>query len=255
MSTTTITPRDFARPGLGRLTGVELRKAVDTRSGLWLQAVVALLTLGAVILTVAIGNDSDRTFAGILGIAVQPATFLLPVVGILLVTTEWTQRTALITFALVPARGRVIWAKVFAALLLGIFTMVLCVVLALLGTAVGASDDPDRWNVSADLIGQNVLYLLLSMLMGIAFAAVARSSAPAIVAFFVLPIGFSLIGEIGALDSTWAWLDQSRALNPLTGDSALTATEWARAGVSELLWLVLPMTVGMTRLLRGEVRA
>jgi ABC-2 type transport system permease protein len=255
MSTTTITPREFSRPGVGRLTGVELRKSVDTRSGLWLLASVVLLTIAATIVTLAVGHDDDRTFAGILGIIIQPATFLLPVVGILLVTTEWTQRTALITFALVPERGRVIWAKVLAALLLGVFLVVLCVALSLLGAAVGGSDDPDRMTVSATLIGQNLLYLLLSMLMGIAFAAVARSSAPAIVAFFVLPIGFSLLGGIDALDSAWAWLDTSRALEPLTGNDALSGTEWARAGVSQLLWVALPMVVGMTRLVRGEVRA
>jgi hypothetical protein len=34
---------------------------------------------------------------------VQPASNLLPVAGNLLVTQEWSQRTGLITFALVPA--------------------------------------------------------------------------------------------------------------------------------------------------------
>lgn len=252
---TTVTPRDFPRPAMGRLTEVELRKATDTRSGLWLQITVALLTVAAVILVVAVGNETDRAFPGVLGIAIQPATLLLPVIGILLVTSEWTQRTALITFALVPQRGRVVTAKVFAALLLGIVAMVLCTVLALLGTAAGGSSDPDRWNVSLVLIGQNTLYLLTSMLMGVAFGAVARSSAPAIVAFFVLPIGFSLIGEINAIHAAFGWLDTTRTLDPLTGDDALSAAEWARAGVSLMLWLVLPFAIGMVRLLRGEVRS
>jgi ABC-2 type transport system permease protein len=255
MSTTAMTPRDFSRPGMGRLTSVELRKATDTRAGMWLQITVALLTVAAVVLTVALGNDSDRSFPGMLGIAIQPSTLLLPVIAILLVTSEWSQRTALITFALVPQRGRVITAKVLSAVLIGIVATALCVVLSLLGTAVAGSDDPDRWNVSAVLVGQNLVYLLISMLVGIAFAAVARSSAPAIVAFFVLPIGFSLIGEIHALHGTWDWLDMTRTNDPLTGTTALSSTEWAQVGVSLLLWLVLPFAIGMWRLLRGEVRS
>jgi hypothetical protein len=255
MSTTTMTPRDFARPGMGRLTGVELRKATDTRAGMWLQIAVGLLTFAAVILTVALGNETDRSFPGMLGIAIQPSTLLLPVIAILLVTSEWSQRTALITFALVPQRGRVITAKVLSALLIGVAATALCVVLSLLGTAVAGSNDPDRWNVSGVVLGQNLLYLLISMLMGIAFGAVARSSAPAIVAFFVLPIGFALVGEIHALHGTWDWLETGRTLDPLTGNEALSAKEWAQLGVSLLPWLALPFAVGMWRLLRGEVRS
>ena len=39
---------------------------------------------------------------------------LLPIVGILLVSSEWSQRTALITFTLVPQRMRVMSAKLAA---------------------------------------------------------------------------------------------------------------------------------------------
>ena len=38
----------------------------------------------------------------------------MPVVGILLVTSEWTQRTAMISFTLVPHRSRVLLAKLLA---------------------------------------------------------------------------------------------------------------------------------------------
>ena len=42
------------------------------------------------------------------------ASVLLPIVPILLMTSEWSQRTALSTFALVPVRERVIGAKLLA---------------------------------------------------------------------------------------------------------------------------------------------
>ena len=40
---------------------------------------------------------------------------LLPVLGILLVTSEWSQRTAMVTFTLEPSRSRVIAAKFVVA--------------------------------------------------------------------------------------------------------------------------------------------
>jgi hypothetical protein len=247
--------RTFTRPGLDRLTRVELRKMTDTRAGLWLQIVVGLLTLAAVVVVVIVGNDQDRTFHQLLNVAIQPATLLLPVVGILLVTSEWTQRTALITFALVPRRGRVVAAKLLAAILLGLIVLALCVAFALLATLAAGSGSAERWDVGAGLLGGNAIYLLTAMIMGVAFGAVARSSAPAIVAYFALPIGFAALGEIPALHDAFGWLDTTRTLSPLSDGDTLSATEWARAGTSLLLWMVLPLGVGVVQLLRGEVRS
>ena len=46
--------------------------------------------------------------------------FLLPVLGIMLVTSEWSQRTAMVTFTLEAHRGRVVTAKLVAGLLLAL---------------------------------------------------------------------------------------------------------------------------------------
>ena len=115
MSTTTLTapiPVDTAgihlRPGLGRLVAVELRKMVDTRAGFWLQVATFAITAIVVIARSVVGDAADHTFASVLEIGLKPAAVLLPVVGILLVTSEWSQRTGMITFALVPVRGRVL---------------------------------------------------------------------------------------------------------------------------------------------------
>ena len=90
------------RPGLGRLVAVELRKMVNTRAGFWLQVATVAITVLAVIVRCVVGDAADHTFAAILNVAVTPAAFLLPVAGILLVTSEWSQRTGMITFTLVP---------------------------------------------------------------------------------------------------------------------------------------------------------
>jgi hypothetical protein len=263
MSTSTITApgvdrptaRTFARPGLDRLTAVELRKMIDTRAGLWLQIVVGLLTLAAVVIVVIVGNDHDRTFQQLLSVAIQPATLLLPVIGILLVTSEWTQRTALITFALVPRRGRVVTAKLLAAILLGAVVFVLCIGFTLLATLVAGSDAGDRWDIGVGLLGGNAIYLLTAMITGVAFGAVARSSAPAIVAYFALPIGFAALGQISALHDVFGWLDTTRTLEPVANGDALSGIEWARVGTSLMLWMVLPLGIGVWRLVRGEVRS
>ena len=49
-----------------------------------------------------------------------PQKILLPVLGILAITSEWSQRTGLVTFTLAPNRGRVLLAKVTATVILGL---------------------------------------------------------------------------------------------------------------------------------------
>ena len=70
-----------------------------------------------------------------MGVTATPQGFLLPVLGILLVTSEWTQRTALVSFTLMPVRGRVLVAKVLAALIAGLAAIVLAMAVAALATA------------------------------------------------------------------------------------------------------------------------
>ena len=110
MSTTTLAPPIrvntagvHTRPGLGRLVAVELRKMVNTRAGFWLQIAMVALTVVVVAVRSVVGDAADHTFASVLDVGLQPAAVLLPVAGILLVTSEWSQRTGMITFALVPA--------------------------------------------------------------------------------------------------------------------------------------------------------
>ena len=58
-----------------------------------------------------------------LGLSVLPMAILLPVLGIMSATQEWSQRTGLTTFTLEPRRGRVVTAKVVAAALLGLIVI------------------------------------------------------------------------------------------------------------------------------------
>jgi ABC-2 type transport system permease protein len=240
------------RPGMGRLTAVELRKMVDTRAGFWLQLAVIALTAIVVGAIDIWGHAQDQTLAQMLSAALAPASVLLPVVGILLVSSEWSQRTAPITFVLVPQRGRVLAAKLAASVVLSIVAFAFCLAVAAVGTAIAAPGLDETWSLSAGLLGQSALSLATGMITGVAFGAALLSSAPAIVLSFVLPLGWAAVGSIHALEPAARWLDGTRSLSPLT-EHLLSSTEWARAGTTLALWMVLPLAIGLWRILRDEV--
>ena len=112
----------------------------------------------------------------------------MPVVGILLVTSEWSQRTAMITFTLVPHRSRVLVAKLLAGLLLA--PIAYAVPGAGAGSRPRCSAAPTatrRGRCRPRCSARPRSPSRSSMLAGIAFGAVLLASAPAIVLYFVLP--------------------------------------------------------------------
>jgi ABC-2 type transport system permease protein len=245
--------RADARPGLGRLTAVELRKMTDTRAGFWLQLAVVLLTVAVIVIDVLFGHARDQTLREMLALAVAPASILLPIVGILLVTSEWSQRTGLTTFALVPRRSRVIAAKLLASVVLSLVALVLCVVVAVVGTAVAAPGLDHTWALPVGLLGQHVVSLGTGMISGVALGAALLASAPAIVCQFALPLAWALAGRLAGLDTVVHWLDPTSSLAPMT-EHLMDATEWAHAGTTLALWMVLPLVIGVWRIQRGEIR-
>src|SRR3954464_5115226 len=79
-----------SRPGVGRLTRVELRKMLDTRAGFWLQVATVGLTVVAVVIRLAVGNPQDHTFRSVLEVGLAPASVLLAGRGRLLVPRAWS---------------------------------------------------------------------------------------------------------------------------------------------------------------------
>ena len=244
------------RPSLFRLTAVELRKMTDTRSGRMLLIVIALLTpalMPVIIFTVKAENQTLREFF----IAAQAApSILLPVLGILSVTSEWSQRTALTTFALVPHRGRVVTAKLVSGVLLAAVFLALGLASAVVARAVGgaAGRSEGVWTLPPSLVAQSLLMLAAMVLMGAAFGMLLVSPALSIVLYFVLPTVWSTLGElVKRLREPAGWLDTARTFEPLH-DTGVTAGEWARIGVSSAVWVLLPLVVGLVRLARREVK-
>jgi ABC-2 type transport system permease protein len=239
------------RPGLGRLVAVELRKMVNTRAGFWLQVATAAITVIAVIVRSVVGDAADHTFAAILKVAVTPAAVLLPVAGILLITSEWSQRTGMITFTLVPVRSRVLSTKLIASLVLALVMLVMSVAVAAAGALVASPDVAGSWAHAAPLIGQSAVYLTTGMVTGVAFGMVLLASAPAIVALFALPIAWTAVASLPFFANTAPWLDTRLALDPLPSE-VLNATQWAHAGTALALWMLLPLLIGIGRITQRE---
>jgi ABC-2 type transport system permease protein len=241
-----------ARPGFGRLTAVELRKMVDTRAGFWLLAGIVAITIVTVIVLAVVGDAGDHTFLSVLGFGVQPAAILLPIVGILLVTSEWSQRTGLITFTVTPVRSRILVAKLLASIVLALAALAVCLVIVVAGVLVAAPGVDGTWSSVAPMIGQSAVYLTASMVTGVAFGALLLASAPAIVANFALPTAWVALGSLSVFEHVGPWLDP--ALAGMSGE-VLSASQWAHAGTSLGLWMVLPLLVGTYRITRREVSA
>jgi len=240
----------FPRPGLPRLSRVELRKMADTRAGFWLLLVIELIAIAIVTITVIAGNDGDKDFFSLFQGTLWVVSILLPVLGILLVTSEWSQRTGLTTFALVPERGRVITAKIVAAIVLSLAATAACLITAAAGNLVAGGS----WSLSLGAVGRGALFETLGLLGGVAFGLVFMNSALAIVLYYILPTVWSILAQsIHAIEKPAKWLDTSQTVQPLV-DGNMTGTDWAQLGTSMALWVGVVMLIGLWRLRRTELK-
>jgi ABC-2 type transport system permease protein len=258
MSTTVTTPvLDVSgTPGipLSRLVLVELRKLADTRAGKWLLIAIAIITAAIIVIFFLTADTRDRTFENFIGITGTPQGFLLPVLGILLVTSEWGQRTALVTFTLTPVRGRVLTAKVLAALIAGLAAVLLAIAVASLATVAGGA--PDAWSgVGPDNFAKFGILQASGVLQGLAFGLLFLNSAAAIVTFFVLPTAFTIVASLWKpLGKAAPWVDLNTAQQPLFDGSHMDGKQWWQLVVALVIWVVLPFAVGLVRVLRAEVK-
>jgi ABC-2 type transport system permease protein len=248
--------KEPTRPGLGRLTLVEMRKMVDTRSDKWLLGIIVVLSIALVTLGVIVGTRADRRFENLFIFTLLPTAVLLPVLGILLVTSEWSQRTALTTFTLVPQRERIVVAKLAAGVAFSILALLVSLAASAIGNVVLILGDRGSggWELTQSWVWQALLAVVLSVVMGVAFGMALLSSPLAIVLYFLLPILFSAVGSfVSAIQDTILWLDYSTASSPLLGER-LTDEQWGQLATSSALWILLPLVLGFVRLMRSELK-
>jgi ABC-2 type transport system permease protein len=244
-----------------RIIGVELRKMFDTRSGFWLLMSIGVLSVVATAATVVFAPESAlgyMTFASALGF---PMSVLLPVVAILAVTSEWSQRSGLTTFTLVPSRGRVIGAKAIATVVVGIVSMLVAFAVGAVGNVVGSAlaGVDTVWDIGPADAPQIVLGNLVGMAVGFTLGVVLRNSAAAIVGYFVLSLVLPGILELLALVRDWftdlqPWIDWNSTQIALFEGQTSSAQAWAQLGSTTMIWIVIPLVVGLVLLRRSEVK-
>jgi hypothetical protein len=277
MNTTTVTDAHAGRVGvatpaarrrkqaapripLSRLVGVELRKSFDTRAGFWLLLSIggaSLITTGAVILFAPAEEFTYSTFT--MAIAF-PMSVILPMVAVLSVTAEWTQRSGLTTFTLVPHRSRVVLAKAIAVTLLAPVATLLAFAIGGLGNVLGTaiSGTQTVWDQGPIEALYMILANALLILVGFTLGVLIRHSPGAIVAYFIY--GFVAPGLLTllALSQDWfrelqPWVDPSYSQDALL-QAGFTTEQWAQLAVTSGLWLVAPLIAGVLTLLRAEVK-
>lgn len=262
MTTTPMTPGTIdasstPKVPFGRLVAVELRKMRDTRAGLWLLGAIVAITAAIMLIFFFVADSEDRLFENFIAISATPQGFLLPVLGIILVTQEWGQRTAMVTFALEPSRAKVMWAKVAAALVFGALAFLAALAIAALFTLVGGASD-GFGDLSVTIFGLFLLLQLMTIIQGLAYGALLLSTPAAIVVFFVAPIASSIVFNlVPALRDPAPWLDLGTAQQPLFElgmGGELTGEQWAQLGTTTLIWILVPFALGMARVLRAELK-
>ncbi len=254
--------RRTARPvPLTRLVMVELRKMFTTRSGFWLLVSIAVLSPIATASVVVVAPDSDITYATFARASGFPMSVILPMIAILAVTSEWSQRSGLTTFTLVPNRRRVIGAKAIATLLVGLGSVAVAFVAGALGNVAGSAlaGVDTVWNISLSMATQMALGNLVGMAIGFTLGVVLRNSAAAIVAYFVvslvMPGILALLAQVRSrFEDLQPWIDWNETQVALFEGVTNTADEWAMLGSTTMIWIVVPVVVGLLSLRRSEVK-
>jgi ABC-2 type transport system permease protein len=241
-----------------RLLRVELRKLVDTRAGSWLLAAIGVITVAVVLVYLFAADPGQLTYKNFVGATATPQGLLLPVLGILAVTAEWSQRTGLVTFTLEPSRARIAVAKLVAVVLVGLLAVAVAYGFAALGNVAGMAlqDGAGSWNVGAAGVRDFFLLQLIGVVQGFAFGMLLMNTAAAIVLYYVLPIAWNvLFSMVGALEGAAPWLDLNTAIAPVYAGDALQGSDWTHIAVSGTIWVLLPFAFGLLRLLRREVKS
>ncbi|HEU5223312.1 MAG TPA: hypothetical protein VFU07_06470 [Candidatus Lumbricidophila sp.] len=264
-------PSSIARVGFGRLIAVELRKATNTRAArALLIASCGVSLLAMVIATIVNVNEhSVGSIPMFLQFAVVFCQILLPLVAVMLVTSEWTQRTGMVTFAIEPRRALVIFAKLAASLLLAVVVAVVlgAASLGLVWVTQAASGQPADWTNWFVAVGSNVLAQLIWVLIAFALASLFLNTPAAIVGFFVVQLVFSVIfqilGQLSATKDIVPWFDISSAVSKLGSGQLFgywappqydASADWGHLVVALAVWMVLPLVLGLIRVIRAEIK-
>ena len=164
------------------------------------------------------------------------------------------ERTGTSAKVISPVRSRVLGAKLIASLLLAVAMLAISVAVIAAGVLVSSPGVEGTWSDAVPLIGQSAVYLTAGMVVGVAFGAILLAPTPAIVLRFALPMSWMALVSLPVFSGVAPWVDNARALGQMT-EYVMSATQWAHAGTSLAIWMVLPLLIGARRITRYEVTA
>lgn len=233
--TPVVTPRPAARRASpARLTGLEIRKSLSTRSGRALVGAAGVLPAAGAGLMFALGEQPPNA-AMLMAVLGSLVGMLMIAVGVLATAGEWTHRTVQTTFLTVPRRGRVLAAKYAGMALLGAAIAVVVVgttyAVAAVGTGPGFS-----WQgavpAAAATVATGAVLTVVGAGMG---AAVANAPAALTGTYLVLLVGMTILNG--------AKPDWGRNVDPLGATFNLIGQDGGRQAVAVLAGWVLVATV------------
>ena len=104
-----------------------------------------------------------------------------------------------------------------------------------------------------------MLYNLVGMAIGFTLGVVLRNSAAAIVGYFVASLVVPGILVLLAHVRPWfedlqPWIDWNKTHVALLEGATNTGKEWAMLGSTTMIWIVIPLVVGLLFLRRSEVK-
>jgi ABC-2 type transport system permease protein len=251
---------EFKPIPLSRVVRVELRKMFNTRSGFWLIASLGITGLIATIATIAFAPEKDITYYNFAKAVGFPITVILPMVALLAITSEWSQRSGLTTFTYVPSRRRVIGAKTLSAVIVAVASMLFAFAIGAVGNVAGSAiaGTSTVWDLSVGHALTIVLGNLVSLSIGTMLGMLLRSSAGGLVMYFVLVLLVPNLSALLAASQDWyenlqPWVDLTLAQSHLF-EGMHTGAQWAHVATTVALWIVVPGILGLRRVMRSEVK-
>ena len=147
-----------------------------------------------------------------------------------------------------------------AALLVAVVASPVAFVIGALGNVSGsavAGVDP-VWDLPAVDLLTIALANVLGMLVGFMLGVVVRGSAGALVAYFLYQFLLPTLALVLAAKQEWfhelqPWVDFDFATGALL-DGSVSAQQWVHLAVTGLIWLVVPLAVGLRLVVRAEVK-
>lgn len=240
-----------------RDVAIELRKYAGTRGGRGVLVVVGgLAVLLAVVGAVVVGGrplDVGRALG-------YPTTMLeigLPIVVVLLFTSEWSSRDAAQTFLLRPRRGAVLRSKCVAAAVVVLAGLALAVGTTLVAVGVRGlvTSTPVGFSGLGGADGALVRTLLTTSLYAVFAGGIGLLVARTAIALVVYLGAITLVETVLALGlgERSVWLSLSQAVGRLS-TTEVHRTDLPSLATSLGLWVLMPVALGWAAFLRREAK-